>query len=126
MKNNYFLSLFLVFIIFFAGCKVSEEIKEETTADAITEASPEWDGVIGATNRTPIQHAIELPSVELTEYEGEKLDSQADVLDLSIKGPQDVDIESYKLEITGLVDNPKTYTYEEALAHQKYSKVGKS
>ncbi|MBW2966280.1 molybdopterin-dependent oxidoreductase [Candidatus Woesearchaeota archaeon] len=65
----------------------------------------------------------ELKAIEIKEYEGEKLDSIIDVRDVSIKGPQYIDINTYRLEITGLVENPKKYTYEEVLAHQKYSKL---
>lgn len=82
----------------------------QTEPDAVTEASPKYD-------------LKELEAVEIKEYEGERLDSMADVLDLSIKGPQYMDINSYELEITGLVEEPKKYTYDQVLEHQKYSKV---
>jgi DMSO/TMAO reductase YedYZ molybdopterin-dependent catalytic subunit len=72
---------------------------------------------------TPERAIKELESVEIREYEGERLDSMADVRDVSIKGPQYIDINEYKLEISGLVENPKQYTYKEVLSHQKYSKV---
>jgi len=65
----------------------------------------------------------ELQSVEIKEYEGEKLDSLVDVKDLSIKGPQTIAIDTYQLELTGLVETPKALTYEEVLARQRYSKV---
>ena len=68
--------------------------------------------------------AKELESVEIREYEGEKLSSINDFRENSIKGPQHVDIESYRLEITGLVKNPKDYTYDEVIDHnQHYQKV---
>ena len=54
-----------------------------------------------------------LPSVEVREYEGERLDSAADFRENSIKGPQDVDIDTYRLTLTGLVDREMTYTYSE-------------
>ena len=93
--------------------------------------------ILGCASQTNIQDAIKarekslagrnqsivLNSVEITEYQGEKLDAMADVLDVSIKGPQYIDIDNYKLEVSGLVENPKKYSYEEVLAHQKYSKV---
>lgn len=65
----------------------------------------------------------ELQKVEITEYEGKKLSSVADFRENSIKGPQYVDKESYSLEITGLVENPASYTYDEVLDRQKYKKV---
>ena len=65
-----------------------------------------------------------LPYVEIKEYQGEKLSSINDFRENSIKGPQYVDIASYKLKITGLVDNPREYTYDDAVNnHQSYEKV---
>jgi DMSO/TMAO reductase YedYZ molybdopterin-dependent catalytic subunit len=64
-----------------------------------------------------------LDNATVSEYKGEKLSSVNDFRENSIKGPQYVNITSYRLEVTGLVDNPRSYTYEEVLSHQKYSKV---
>ena len=42
----------------------------------------------------------------------------------SIKGPQQVDIESYQLKVNGLVEIPNSYTYDEVIErHQSYRKV---
>jgi len=66
----------------------------------------------------------ELEHVEIREYQGEKLSSVGDFRENSIKGPQQVDIEEYRLEITGLVENPQTYTYDEVIGgNQSYKKV---
>ena len=67
----------------------------------------------------------DLDPVEIREYEGEDLSSINDFLrDNSIKGPQQVDIDSYQLEITGLVESPQSYTYDEVLNdYQNYEKV---
>jgi DMSO/TMAO reductase YedYZ molybdopterin-dependent catalytic subunit len=66
----------------------------------------------------------ELQPVEIREYEGMKLSSVDDFRENSIKGPQKVDIESYQLKISGLAENPTTYTYDEVLSkHQSYKKV---
>ena len=51
--------------------------------------------------------------VEIREYEGEQLSSIDDFRENSIKGPQLIDTERYVLEITGLVKNPQTYSYDE-------------
>lgn len=70
------------------------------------------------------QQPIELESVEVREYQGEDLSSIQDFRENSIKGPQHVDIEEYELEITGLVDEDKTYTYDEVInGYQSYKKV---
>ncbi len=65
-----------------------------------------------------------LPPVEIREYEGEYLSSIDDFRENSIKGPQYVDIDDYQLQITGLVENPQSYAYQEVLgAYQSYEKV---
>ncbi|ODS35157.1 MAG: oxidoreductase [Candidatus Altiarchaeales archaeon WOR_SM1_86-2] len=69
---------------------------------------------------------ITLDSVEVREYEGEKLSSVDDFRENSIKGPQYIDREDYVLKITGLVDDPKNYAYDEVVnRHQNYKKVVK-
>ncbi|KYC45920.1 MAG: TMAO/DMSO reductase [Candidatus Methanofastidiosum methylothiophilum] len=66
----------------------------------------------------------ELQSVEIREYNGENLSSFIEVRDVSIKGPQRVDISNYKLEVFGLVKEPRNYTYDEVInKHQKYQKI---
>jgi len=68
--------------------------------------------------------AIELESAEVREYEGEKLSSVNNFRENSIKGPQYIDISEYRLEITGLVEQPLTYTYDEIIeGNQHYKKV---
>ncbi|MBU0530204.1 MAG: molybdopterin-dependent oxidoreductase [Nanoarchaeota archaeon] len=69
------------------------------------------------------QQPIKLDTVEITEYKGEKLSSVNDFRENSIKGPQYIDIENYMLEVTGLVDQPASLTYDDVLAHQSYEKV---
>ena len=65
-----------------------------------------------------------LEPVEVRDYEGEKLSSINDFRENSIKGPQHVDTESYRLKITGLVTNPEDYTYDEVINNnQNYKKV---
>ncbi|HII71674.1 TPA: molybdopterin-dependent oxidoreductase [Candidatus Woesearchaeota archaeon] len=65
----------------------------------------------------------ELAKVEVKEYEGERLDSFRDIRDLSIKGPQDVDRASYRLVVTGMVDNRLELPYDDVLKYPSYSKV---
>jgi DMSO/TMAO reductase YedYZ molybdopterin-dependent catalytic subunit len=65
-----------------------------------------------------------LQSVEIKEYQGEKLSSIYDFRENSIKGPQHVGVATYKLKVTGLVENPTEYTYDEVIDnHQSYEKV---
>ena len=53
---------------------------------------------------------------EIREYEGKRLDPFDRAYDNSIKGPQQVDIQKYRLEVTGLVQKPQSLTYQEVLA----------
>ena len=65
-----------------------------------------------------------LGPVEVREYEGENLSSVNDFRENSIKGPQYVDVENYMLEITGLVEKPAAYAYEEVIDdNRNYEKV---
>ncbi|VVB66178.1 Sulfoxide reductase catalytic subunit YedY [Candidatus Gugararchaeum adminiculabundum] len=64
-----------------------------------------------------------LGTVEVRQYQGKDLSSVNDFVENSIHGPQYIDITKYHLEISGLVKNPKNYTYDEVLNRQKYSKV---
>jgi DMSO/TMAO reductase YedYZ molybdopterin-dependent catalytic subunit len=66
----------------------------------------------------------QLEGVEVREYKGENLSSINDFRENSIKGPQYVDIDSYKLEITGLAEKPTGYTYDEVIdGFDNYKKV---
>jgi DMSO/TMAO reductase YedYZ molybdopterin-dependent catalytic subunit len=68
---------------------------------------------------------IQLDNVEVKEYQGQNLSSVNDFRENSIKGVQKVDINTYRLEVTGLVSNPTNFTYEQILSKQKYQKVVK-
>ena len=66
----------------------------------------------------------ELEGVEVTEYQGEDLSSINNFRENSIRGPQDVDIETYQLTVNGLVEKPGTYTYDEIIDdYDSYKKV---
>ncbi len=69
------------------------------------------------------QHVTDLTKVEVKEYQGEKLGSISDFRENSIKGVQYIDKQKYQLEVTGLVDQPKSYTYAELLRLPAYQKV---
>jgi DMSO/TMAO reductase YedYZ molybdopterin-dependent catalytic subunit len=79
---------------------------------------------IGCVREGTMDNINELKSVEVRDYQGENLSSIGDFRENSIKGPQHVDIESYKLGISGLVENPEAYTYDEVISNnQSYEKV---
>ena len=61
---------------------------------------------------------------EVSEYIGQNLSKIDDFRENSINGPQNVNVSSYNLTITGLVNSPKTYTYDDVInMHQRYEKV---
>jgi len=62
-------------------------------------------------------------SEEEREYQGKKLSSAKDFRENSIEGPQHIDKDKYRLKLTGLVESPKTYTYDEVIQHPNYQKV---
>jgi DMSO/TMAO reductase YedYZ molybdopterin-dependent catalytic subunit len=65
-----------------------------------------------------------LRPVEIREYEGQKLSSIDDFRENSIKGPQFVNNETYRLVVTGLVNNEIEYTYGDVISnHQLFEKV---
>jgi len=65
-----------------------------------------------------------LAAVEIREYQGTDLSSITDFRENSIKGPQRIDLESYRLKVDGLVQTPMEYTLGEATSnHQSYQKV---
>lgn len=66
---------------------------------------------------------IRLSSVEIRQYKGKRLDSVADMRENSIQGPQDINLASYRMRISGEVTSPLTLTYNEVIDAQHYSKV---
>lgn len=138
-KMRYLIIFSLLLALFLSGCGVRETIitpptpvdssPKETMEQNIVEERMNENNTDILLEETPIERNTEpttlkeLKVVEIRQYEGKRLDSMEDIRDLSIKGPQYIDSGDYRLEIVGLVDNPKEYTYEEVLEHQKYTKV---
>ena len=83
-----------------------------------------WMIVSDLAGRGKIDNAEELQSIEIKEYEGIDLSSIVDFRENSIKGPQYVDIDNYRLKVSGLVENPASYTLNETInSYQHYKKV---
>jgi len=90
----------LMGLLLLSGCAAkTPPVQEPTVPDGISAATMERyrDG-------------------EWMEYNGEKLDPAVGPRDNSIKGIQQVDIETYSLTVDGLADAPQTYTYDDVLA----------
>lgn len=67
---------------------------------------------------------VELEPVEIREYEGERLSSLNDFNENAISGSQRVNIDEYILEITGLVQETKKFSYNEIIDNfDHYKKV---
>ena len=66
-----------------------------------------------------------LGKVEINNYKGKRLDAVNSEPENSIKGPQHVDIKSYRLTVTGLVKTPQSLTYDQVLALPAFQKVTK-
>ena len=64
-----------------------------------------------------------LDTVEVRDYQGQKLSSVNDFIENSIKGPQYINITDYRLQITGMVQNPRNYTYQDVIGRPNYEKV---
>jgi DMSO/TMAO reductase YedYZ molybdopterin-dependent catalytic subunit len=66
---------------------------------------------------------VKLQGVQVNNYQGQNLTSINSMPKTSIKGTQYVNMSNYTLEVTGLVQNPRNYTYDEVLNHTAYQKV---
>ncbi|MBN1133326.1 MAG: molybdopterin-dependent oxidoreductase [Methanosarcinaceae archaeon] len=60
---------------------------------------------------------------ETTVYEGIKLTSISEQRNNAIKGTQFIDKYTYRLRISGLVDRPVEFTYDQLLAYPNVSKI---
>ncbi|MDD5081862.1 MAG: molybdopterin-dependent oxidoreductase [Dehalococcoidales bacterium] len=71
-----------------------------------------------------MSEANELKPAEIRQYNGVNLSSVNDFRENSIRGPQRIDITSYRLKVAGLVSNPQNYTFQETLdTFKHYKKV---
>ena len=71
----------------------------------------------------PSENIKKLKSVEIKEYQGENLSSISDFRENSIKGPQNIDIKNYVLNIEGLVNKKLSLNYDQVLSHNQYTKI---
>ena len=78
--------------------------------------------IIGPGEENPLSSQV-LSQVEIRDYHGERLSSVTDFRENSIKGPQKINISTYRLEITGLVNTPVNLSYDEVTELPLYQKV---
>jgi DMSO/TMAO reductase YedYZ molybdopterin-dependent catalytic subunit len=81
--------------------------------------------IVGVVAFGPDKGKVEqLEGTEVREYQGQNLSSINDFRENSIRGPQHVDIANYQLQVTGLVEKPASYTYDEVIDdYDRYQKV---
>lgn len=60
---------------------------------------------------------------EIRNYQGQNLASIADVGENAIRGTQYINVSTYHLTVTGLVNKTVKYTYDQVLSFPKYLKV---
>ena len=83
-----------------------------------------WMIVSDLAGKGTIENAEELQAIEIKEYVGIDLSSIVDFRENSIKGPQYVDMGNYRLKVSGLVENPASFTFNETINnYQNYKKV---
>jgi DMSO/TMAO reductase YedYZ molybdopterin-dependent catalytic subunit len=71
----------------------------------------------------PLGPARDLGSVEIDQYEGKPLTDFKALPDNSVRGPQSVDLPSYRLVVDGAVRSPQRLTYAEVLSYTRYQKL---
>lgn len=102
------LSLVFLGTILVAGCTTTPQLSSDS----------------GGMSSDEDAEVSDLDYVEVQEYEGKDLSSINDFRENSIKGPQTVDADTYRLKITGLVDQPTELTYAEVLeSHEPFKKA---
>jgi len=79
----------------------------------------------GTTDTDGISSATEerYQELEIREYNGIRLDPSIGPRDNSIQGIQEVDINSYVLKVSGLVEKPVSLRYEDVLELPSYEKL---
>lgn len=66
---------------------------------------------------------LDLGRVEIREYQGKNLGSVSDFRENSIKGPQSVDLATYRLAVSGEVTSPLSLTYEQVIDRESFRKL---
>lgn len=86
---------------------------------AFTVFFTDFSGCVSDRERTVIYDN----ETETLSYQGEQLTPIAQQRNNAIRGTQYIDRESYRLQVDGLVENPRNFTYEEIIGLPQTSKV---
>ncbi len=87
----------------------------------IASIAAEESSVHNVTFQSPV--SSKLPEVEAKEYLGVSLEPLRSQGNNAIQGTQFIDRASYRLKVTGLIDNETSWSYDELLGLQAYSEV---
>jgi len=102
--KRYLVLAALLFLIFLVACGNGSNEPED--ADVMSKATDD-----------------RYEEMEIKEYQGVKLDPSVGPRDNSIQGIQSVDLESYALNVSGLVKQEVSMTYDDVLALTSYEKL---
>ena len=127
MKNNYhlprvLLSFTLLVSLLFAAasCGTSANITKREPADSLQE---EYPAAVSTVDAVSAATAERYRTGEVRDYQGMLLDPAVGPRDNSISGVQDIDIDTYTLKISGLVDQSVELTYDEVKALTPYERL---
>ncbi|MBW6463560.1 MAG: molybdopterin-dependent oxidoreductase [Firmicutes bacterium] len=107
-KLIYLTGIILAAVVLYLG------ITGNWLSDSISDQEP--DSVSQATENR-------YKEMEIRDYEGVRLDPSIGPRDNSISGIQQVDPGSYNLSITGLVEKPLAYSYDQILENDSYQRL---
>ncbi len=93
------------------------------TGDRYQEEGSDDDGSRQAIDTVSQATEERYQELEIRDYEGIRLDPSVGPRDNSIAGIQQVNIVEYKLQITGLVKNPLSLSYEQVLENKSYERL---
>jgi len=127
MKNKFrltrvFLSFTLLLSLLFAmtSCGTPAKIAMTAPSDSLKESDQTPVSTVDAVSAATAER---YRTGEVRDYQGMLLDPAVGPRDNSISGVQDIDIDTYTLTVSGLVDKPVELTYEEVKALTPYERL---
>jgi DMSO/TMAO reductase YedYZ molybdopterin-dependent catalytic subunit len=112
----------------FAGCQTGSGETTRTGSDTTRATQTEATPTASQTGTTPVDTIAKATldrfrTNEIRSFQGLNLDPAIGPRDNSIKGVQNIDISSYRLQIIGLVNQPVTLQYEDVLAQKSVQRL---
>jgi len=113
-------TLLLSLVFSLTSCGTSTNKTMGTTADSLQESDPAPVSTVDAVSAAT---ADRYRTGEVREYKGMLLDPAVGPRDNSISGVQDIDMDTYTLKISGLVDKQVELTYDEVKELTSYERL---